>query len=51
MQEYFNMSHAEQVPLMEVDSPLTEVYYLPMHTVHKGDSTTSKLCVVFDPSA
>ena len=35
----------------EVDSPNTEVYYLPMHAVHKEDSTTSKLRIVFDASA
>ena len=53
MQAYFKMGHQEQVhvPLEEVGSPRMEVYYLPMHTVHKEDSTTSKLCVVFDASA
>ena len=51
MREYFEMGHAEQVPLEEVDSSQTEVYYLPMHAVHKEESTTSKLRVVFDASA
>ena len=45
------MGHTEQIPLVEVDSPHAEVYYLPMHTVHKEDSTTSKLRVVFDAFA
>ena len=51
MREYFTMGHAERVPLVEVDSPGKEMYYLPMHAVHKEDSTTSKLRVVFDASA
>ena len=51
MHEYFNLGHAEQVPLNKVDSPASEVYYLPMHAVHKDDSTTSKLRIVFDASA
>ena len=50
MREYFNLGHAERVPLDEVDSPTTEVYYLPMHAVHKEDSTISKLRIVFDTS-
>ena len=51
MWEYFKMGHTEQVPLKEVSNPHTEVYYLPMHAVHKEDSTTSKLRVVFDAFA
>ena len=50
MHEYFEKGHAEQVPLEESDSPHGEEYYLPMHAVHKEDSTTSKLCIVFDAS-
>ena len=51
MKKYFRMGHAKQIPLKEVDSPCTEVHYLPMHAVYKEDRTTSKLCVVFDASA
>ena len=43
MQENFKIGHAEQIPLVEVDSPCMEVYYLPMHVVHKEGSTTSTL--------
>ena len=50
MWEYFKMGHAEQVPLIEVGNPCMEVYYLPMHTLHKEDSTTTKLSVVFNTS-
>ena len=49
--EYFEKDHAEQVPLEELDTPLGEVYYLPMHAIHKEDSTTRKLHIVFDSSA
>ena len=51
IREYFEIGRTEQVPNVEVVSPCTEVYYLPMHSVHKEDSTTSKLRVVFDESA
>ena len=51
MHEYFEKGHAEQVPLEELDNPRGEVYYLPMHAVHKEESTTSKLRIVFDASA
>ena len=53
VQKYFKMGHAERVPKMEVHvvSPRTEVYYVPMHAVYKEESTTSKLCVVFNASA
>ena len=51
VQEYFKMGHTEQVSKIEVDRPSMEVYYFLMHAVHQEDSTTSKLCVVFDAPA
>ena len=51
MQEYCEKDQAEQIPLAELDSPHEDVYYLPMHAVHKEDTTTSKLREVFDASA
>ena len=51
MREYFEMGHAEHVPTSELKRPWNEVYYLPMHTVRKESSTTSKVHVVFDGSA
>ena len=48
MREYFKMGQAEQVPLEEVNSLRTEVYYLPMRAIQKEDGTTSKLRIVFD---
>ena len=35
----------------EINKPSNEVYYLPHYCVFKEDSTTTKLCVVFDGSA
>ena len=49
--EYFAMGHTEPVPKVEVDSQHTEVYYFLMHAVHKEDSSTSKLRVIFGASA
>ena len=51
MHEYFEKGQAEQVLSKELDSRHREVYFLPMNTVHKEDSTTSKLRIAFDASA
>ena len=51
MQEYIDMGHAEAVPLGDLDKPEHKVFYLPMHTVYKSSSTTTKLQTVFDASA
>lgn len=49
--EYFKSSHAEVVPPAEINKPLSQVFYLPMHIVYKESSSTTKLRVVFDASA
>ena len=50
VQEYFDLGHAERVP--ETSLELSEnVFYLPMHSVTKSSSTSTKLRVVFDASA
>ena len=49
IQEFIDLGHMEQVPKEELDNP--NCYYLPHHCVHKPDSTTTKLRVVFDASA
>ena len=51
VEEYFEMKHAELVPATDLQKPVQEVFYLPMHAVRKEHSTTTKLRVVFDASA
>ena len=42
MSEYFNSNHVELVPEFDLDKPPHQVFYLPMHTVHKETSTTTQ---------
>ena len=49
VQGYLDLGHAEPVPASE-PSP-QQCYYLPMHSVMKQSSTSTKLRVVFDGSA
>ena len=51
VQEYLDLNHARPVTAAELLLPPGEVYYLPMHGVHKASSTTTKLRVVFDASS
>ena len=51
MKEYIDMGHAEPVPLSDLEKPQHQVFYLPMHAVHKDSSTTTKIRAVFDASA
>ena len=46
---YLHLDHAEVVPSSELTAK--ETYYLPMHSVIKQSSTSTKLRVVFDGSA
>ena len=48
IQGYLDAGHAEPVPTAEMDLPH---FYLPMHSVIKRSSTSTKLRVVFDGSA
>ena len=50
MQEYFDMGHAELVPVVDLEKSPQQVFYLPMHAVRKDSSTTTKIRVVFDAS-
>ena len=49
IQSYLDLGHAESVP--STDLQTVPSYYLPMHSVMKQSSTTTKLRVVFDGSA
>ena len=40
------MGHAEQVPLDDLEKPLQEVFYLPVHAVKKESSTTTRIRAV-----
>ena len=51
MEEYFEMGHAELVPVADLQKPPKEVFYLPMHAVRKEHSTTTKIRAVFNASA
>ena len=51
MLEYLDMGHAEPVPPADMEKPQHQVFYLPMHAVHKDSSTTTKIRAVFDASA
>ena len=49
--EYFDMEHAEPVPVADMEKPSHSTFYLPMHVVMKQSSTTTKIRAVFDASA
>ena len=51
MEEYMELEHAEVVPIADLHKPCDQVFYLPMHAVHKEHSTTTKIRAVFDASA
>ena len=51
MQEYFDMCHAEPVPLTDLEKSEKDVFYLPMHAVKKESSSTTKIRAVFDASS
>ena len=51
VEEYFEMKYAELDPTNDLQKPVQDVFYLPMHALRKEHSTTTKLRVVFDASA
>ena len=51
IEEYFNLGHAEMVPLSELHKSHQLVYYFPIHVVTKESSYTTKIRAVFDASA
>ena len=50
MREYLDLGHAEAVPIKSLKKPQTEVFYLPVHAVHKSSSMMTKVRAVFDAS-
>ena len=46
-----DLNHAEIVPVADLQKQNEDVFYLPMHAVHKEHSTTTKIRAVFDTSA
>ena len=51
MQEYFDLKHDKSVPTVDLNKPPESVFYLPMHTICKKSSTTTRIQAVFDVSA
>ena len=51
VQEYFQLDHAEAVPVLDLCKEHNQVFYLPIHAVKKESSSTTKIRAVFDASA
>ena len=51
IQEYFELGHAEIVPIADLNKPTSQIFYLPIHVVEKESSVTTKVRAVFDASA
>ena len=50
LQEYFDVGRAEIVPAEDLTKPASDVFYLPMHAVHKESSTITRIRAVFNAS-
>ena len=51
VQEYLTLGHAQLVTPEEMQVEVGKCYYMPMHSVFKQSSTSTKLRVVFDASS
>ena len=51
MAEYVEMGHSKLVSPEDKSVPQSKVYYMPVHSVSKDSSTTTKVRAVFDASA
>lgn len=45
------MEHAEIIPEADLNKPVSQTFYLPIHAVYKQSSLTTKVRAVFDASA
>ena len=51
MSEYLELGHAKPVSSQDLLAPSSECYYMPVHSVYKETSTSTKVRAVFDASA
>ena len=51
MSEYLELGHAKPVSSQDLLVPNSECYYMPVHSVYKETSTSTKVRAVFDASA
>ena len=51
MSEYLELGHASLVSPQDMSTPHSQTYYMPVHSVHKESSTSTKVRAVFDASA
>ena len=51
VKEYFDIEHAEVVPEADLNKPVSQTFYLPIHAVYEQSSSTTKVRAVFDASA
>ena len=50
MQEYLDLGHAEPLSSADLERPVEETFYLPIHAVYKDTSTTIRVRAVFNAS-
>ena len=51
IKEYFELDHAELVPITDLNKPQSQVFYFPIHVIQKESSATTKVRTVFDASS
>lgn len=51
VQDFIRTGHAEVVPQGELEKPVHQMFYMPMHGILKSSSTTTKILPVCDASA